>query len=344
MVCVGRRRNWPQKVQKGVYSFKKKPFVPDRLELIALLGEGKFGEVWKARALNVLSSGQWDFVAVKKCKGNATEAVRQDFKHEIELMKSLPKHPHVVNYLSSSTKAGSDMLLLELAPLGNLLNLLRSRRPKPGAGSLPRSPSPSAETQELTSEQLTMFAHQVARGMKHLQYNRIIHRDLAARNVLLGENLVCKVSDFGLARQLSDTNEDAYETKSEGPLPIRWMAPESLKDRLFSTKSDVWSFGILLWEIVTLGASPYPGQSARDVMNFVTTGGRMPRPDHCAPELFSLMPKCWCQDPESRPDFEVLSSELDTLLEESGDYIKLSDYHNLYLILQGQSGNLEEKV
>ncbi|XP_046368018.2 receptor tyrosine-protein kinase erbB-2-like isoform X2 [Haliotis rufescens] len=334
IVCVMRRRH---------SSEKEKPFVPARLELITLMGEGKFGEVWKARAHGINSKGQWDFVAVKKCKGNATEAVREDFKHEIELMKSLPKHLHVVNYLHFSAKAGSDMLIMELVPLGNLLNHLRSRRPKAGARTL--KTDTGADTQELTSKELTMFAHQIAKGMIHLQNNRIVHRDLAARNVLLGENLVCKVSDLGLARKLADTGEDAYETKSGGPLPIRWMAPESLKDRLFSSKSDVWSFGILLWEIVTLGASPYQGQSARDVMGFVMRGGRMPMPDHCAPELYSLMTKCWRHEQESRPDFKDLSSEVDSLLEEAGDYIKLSDYQDhLYMILEGQSGDAEEKV
>ncbi|XP_071104639.1 tyrosine kinase receptor Cad96Ca-like [Haliotis cracherodii] len=334
IVCVMRRRNSP---------VKGKPFVPARLELITLMGEGKFGEVWKARAHGIISKGLWDFVAVKKCKGNATEAVREDFKHEIELMKSLPKHLHVVNYLDFSAKAGSDMLIMELVPLGNLLNHLRSRRPKAGARAL--KTDTGADTQELTSKELTMFAHQIAKGMIHLQNNRIVHRDLAARNVLLGENLVCKVSDLGLARKLPDTGEDAYETKSGGPLPIRWMAPESLKDRLFSSKSDVWSFGILLWEIVTLGASPYQGQSARDVMGFVMRGGRMPKPNHCALELYSLMTKCWRHEEESRPDFGDLSSELDSLLEESGNYIKLSDYQDhLYMILEGQSGDVEEKV
>ncbi|XP_046552241.1 tyrosine-protein kinase receptor Tie-1-like [Haliotis rubra] len=247
------------------------------------------------------------------------------------------------------------MLIMEYSPLGNLLQFLRKKRLKVSRSALTTLLSNDSENQSnddesanlgLTSKQLTMFAYQIAKGLRHLHRNRIIHRDVAARNVLLFDNLLCKVADLGLARHLSDSDGDVYETKSEGPLPVRWMAPESLRDRIYSYKSDVWSYGILLWEIVTLGGSPYQGRSAHKVVQDVLNGQTMSRPDHCAPELFSLMNECWRQDPESRPDFDVLSRNLDTLLEESSNYIKLLDYQDhLYTIIQGScKSDAEEKL
>ncbi|XP_046564788.1 tyrosine-protein kinase receptor Tie-1-like [Haliotis rubra] len=120
--------------------------------------------------------------------------------------------------------------------------------------------------------------------------------------------------------------------------------PRVSRDRIYTTKSDVWSYGILLWEIVTFGGSPYQGRSARQVVQDVLNGQTMSRPDHCAPELFSLMKKCWRQDPESRPDFDVLSRHLDTPLEESSNYMKLLDYQDhLYTILQKSSKKVMQK-
>ncbi|XP_046543914.1 tyrosine kinase receptor Cad96Ca-like [Haliotis rubra] len=325
------------------------------LELLAVLGEGHFGKVWKAKANGILHTGQCDIVAVKICKDNASETQWTNFYREIKLMKSLPKYFHVVNYLGTNHTQDSRMLIMEYSPLGNLLQFLRKKRLKVSRSAFTPLLSNDSENQSnddesanlgLTSKQLTMFAYQIAKGLRHLHRNKIIHRDVAARNVLLFDNLQCKVADLGLARHLSDSDGDVYETKSEGPLPVRWMAPESLRDRIYTSKSDVWSYGILLWEIVTLGGSPYQGRSARQVVQDVLNGQTMSRPDHCAPEMFSLMKKCWRQDPESRPDFEALSRHLDTLLEESSNYIKLLDYQDhLYTIIQGSSkSDAEEKL
>ncbi|CAL1537182.1 unnamed protein product [Lymnaea stagnalis] len=173
----------------------------------------------------------------------------------------------------------------------------------------------------ISSGDLFAFALQVARGMRHLAGNQIIHRDLAARNILVTDRGVCKITDFGLARTVEGT--DNYERTSKGPLPVRWMAPESLTDRTHSFKSDVWSYGILLWEIVTLGASPYPGMSAHDVLKYVTSGKRMEKPHHCTTEIYNIMCDCWSFQPSSRPSFDQLCLKLEELLEREADYINL---------------------
>ncbi|XP_067654606.1 uncharacterized protein [Haliotis asinina] len=315
-ICTKRRQR--QKEYNRRYNASQsldRQFTYYNLELLTVLGEGHFGKVWKAKANGILHPGQCDIVAVKVCKD-------------------------------------SRMLVMEYSPLGNLLQFLRKKRLKVSRSTFTPLLSNDSENQSnddesgLTSKQLTMFAYQIAKGLRHLHRNEIIHRDVAARNVLLFDNLQCKVADFGLARHLSDADGGVYETTSQAPLPVRWMAPESLRYRIYTTKSDVWSYGILLWEIVTLGGSPYQGRTARQVVQDVLNGQTMSRPDHCAPELFSLMKRCWQQEQGSRPDCEDLSRKLDTLLEESSNYIKLLDYQDhLYMIIPGPSGSdAEEKL
>ncbi|XP_059165438.1 tyrosine kinase receptor Cad96Ca-like [Physella acuta] len=177
------------------------------------------------------------------------------------------------------------------------------------------------EEERISSSDLFAFCLQVARGMGHLAENKIVHRDLAARNVLVTDRCVCKITDFGLARCLGDT--DHYDRSSKGPLPVRWLAPESLIDRTHSTKSDVWACGFLLWEIVTLGASPYPGLSAHDAFKFVSAGKKMEKPQHCSSDIYELMCSCWSFLPENRPTFDALYRRFETLLEKEKDYINL---------------------
>ncbi|KAK6963876.1 fibroblast growth factor receptor 1 [Biomphalaria glabrata] len=177
------------------------------------------------------------------------------------------------------------------------------------------------EDMEISSSDLFAFALQIARGMRHLIQNNIIHRDLAARNILVTDRGICKITDFGLARSIEGT--DNYERISKGPLPVRWMAPEALIDRIHSPKSDVWAYGVVLWEIVTLGASPYPGLSAQEVLKYVSIGKKMNRPNHCTKEIYDIMSSCWSLSPLERPSFEELCSKLEELLELEGDYINL---------------------
>lgn len=301
-------------------------FPRHHLRFIGILGEGCFGQVWKCEAMNITGSDEPVIVAVKTLKENATEKEKKELLSELGVMKLINPHPNVVTLLGSCTDRDPLFVIMEFVPFGKLQTYLRESRVERSYGNLHGS------SKHLTSRDLTSFAYQVAKGMEYLSSKGIIHRDLAARNVLVGENKTCKVADFGFARDVI-TNH-VYERKSEGRLPIRWMAPESLYDNIFTVKTDVWSFGIVMWEIVTLGSTPYPGLAAAEVMRRVRDGYRLEKPEHCKREMYNIMYYCWDPDPNERPSFTELTCLLDKLLVSENDYIELDRFpdHSYYNI------------
>lgn len=290
----------------------------NRLKIFGILGEGCFGQVWKCEVHNIAGLPGSTIVAVKTLKENAGEREKKDLVSELEVMKMLDPHPNIVRLLGSCAEKDPLFVIMEYVPHGKLQTYLRNSRAEHYYGNLHGS------SQHLTSSDLTTFAHHVARGMEYLASKGIIHRDLAARNVLVGNNKTCKVADFGFARDVIANK--IYERKSEGRLPIRWMAPESLYDNVFSSKTDVWSFGVLLWEIVTLGSTPYPGMAASDVIKKVRDGYRLEKPDHCKRELYNIMYYCWDKDSKERPSFTELAQTLENLLLNDVDYIELERF------------------
>ncbi|XP_006894149.1 PREDICTED: vascular endothelial growth factor receptor 1 [Elephantulus edwardii] len=188
----------------------------------------------------------------------------------------------------------------------------------------------------ITMEDLISYSFQVARGMEFLSSRKCIHRDLAARNILLSENHVVKICDFGLARDIYK-NPD-YVRKGDTRLPLKWMAPESIFDKIYSTKSDVWSYGVLLWEIFSLGGSPYPGvQLDEDFCSRLKEGMRMRAPEYATPEIYQIMLDCWHKDPKERPRFAELVEKLGDLLQANVQQDG-KDYIPLNAILTGSSG------
>ncbi|XP_067120694.1 tyrosine kinase receptor Cad96Ca [Centruroides vittatus] len=305
---------------------RKWEFPRHHLRFIGILGEGCFGQVWKCEALNIYNKEGTSLVAVKTLKENATEKERKDLLSELEVMKLLNPHPNVVTLLGCCTERNPIFVIMEYVNHGKLQSYLRESRAERFYGNLHGS------SKHLTSRDLTLFAYQVAKGMEYLASKGIIHRDLAARNILVDDNKICKVADFGFARDVIVTH--VYERKSEGRLPIRWMAPESLFDNIFTSKTDVWSFGILMWEIVTLGSTPYPGLAAAEVMRRVREGYRLEKPEHCKREMYNIMFYCWDKDPAERPTFNELVLWLDKLLISENDYIELDRFpdHSYYNI------------
>ena len=174
----------------------------------------------------------------------------------------------------------------------------------------------------LTSRDLLRIALDVSRGMSHIALKKLVHRDLAARNVLMTSDMVAKIADFGLARDIYC--EGMYVKTGGGRLPIKWMAPDAIKDQTYTIKSDVWSFGVLVWEIVTLGGSPYPGIPVNLLLEKLLYGYRMPQPEHCSDEVYSIMQECWSLVPADRPDFQELCEMFSMLLSEEGrNYINI---------------------
>ncbi|CAH0768790.1 unnamed protein product [Bemisia tabaci] len=299
-------------------------FPRHHIKIFSILGEGCFGQVWKCEAINIDGQKAPQVVAVKTLRENAGERERSDLLQELEVMKMLDPHPNVVRLLGCCTEKDPIFLIMEYVACGKLQSFLRNSRAQRCYDNM-HGPSDT-----LTSRDLTSFCYQVARGMQFLSSKGIIHRDLAARNVLVAEDHTCKVADFGFARDVITSH--VYERKSEGRLPIRWMAPESLYDNIFSVKSDIWSFGVLVWEIVTLGSTPYPGLAAAEVMKRVRDGYRLDKPEHCRRELYNIMYYCWDKDPKERPNFSELVDLLEQLLLSETEYIELERFpdHSYY--------------
>ncbi|EDW13718.1 tyrosine kinase receptor Cad96Ca [Drosophila mojavensis] len=302
-------------------------FPRHRLKFFNILGEGAFGQVWRCEATGLAGSAEVTTVAVKTLKESADEIEKKDLLSELEVMKSLEPHVNVVQLLGCCTEKDPTFVILEYVSRGKLQTYLRNSRAERHYGNT------HGKSNVLTSGDLTSFMYQVARGMDYLTSRGIIHRDLAARNILITDDHTCKVADFGFARDI--VTSKIYERKSEGKLPIRWMATESLYDNIFSIKSDIWSFGILMWEIVTLGSTPYPGISAADVMRKVRDGYRLEKPEHCRRELYNIMYYCWSQDANERPTFAEIIKMLEKLLHTEMDYIELERFpdHNYYNIV-----------
>ncbi|KAM7013253.1 tyrosine-protein kinase receptor Tie-1 isoform 2-T2 [Tautogolabrus adspersus] len=282
-----------------------------------VIGEGNFGQVIKAM---IKKDGSKMSAAIKMLKEFASENDHRDFAGELEVLCKLGQHPNIINLIGACENRGYLYIAIEYAPFGNLLDFLRKSR------VLETDPAFAKEhgtASTLTSQQLLQFAVDVATGMHYLSDKQFIHRDLAARNVLVGDNLVAKIADFGLSR-----GEEVYVKKTMGRLPVRWMAIESLNYSVYTTKSDVWSFGVLLWEIVSLGGTPYCGMTCAELYEKLPQGFRMEKPKNCDDEVYELMKQCWRDRPYERPPFSQVSVQLNRMQEARKAYVNMALFEN----------------
>ncbi|XP_030383926.1 fibroblast growth factor receptor homolog 2-like [Scaptodrosophila lebanonensis] len=262
----------------------------DEVSLVSRLGEGAFGKVFRAT-----TGGRT--VAVKMLKENHSDEDLINFLLEMEMMKLIGQHDNIINLLGCSTQNSSRWLIIEYACHGNLRDFLVQNRNRA----------------TICENDLVKFAWQIACGMEFLSSQRCVHRDLAARNVLVSEDFVMKIADFGLARQTRD--KGYYRKVRKGRLPVKWMALESLETGYHDSKSDVWSFGVLFWEIMSFGIGPYEDiTSVEQLANFLQLGERLKRPDQCSDNLYLLMQKCWHAHAYARPTFSELAANLSSLL------------------------------
>ncbi|XP_034846271.1 proto-oncogene tyrosine-protein kinase ROS isoform X1 [Mirounga leonina] len=277
-------------------------FPREKLTLRLLLGSGAFGEVYEGTAVDILGAGSGETkVAVKTLKKGSTDQEKIEFLKEAHLMSKF-NHPNILKQLGVCLLNEPQYIILELMEGGDLLTYLRKARMTKSHGPL------------LTLVDLVDLCVDISKGCVYLEQLHFIHRDLAARNCLVSvkdytsPSRVVKIGDFGLARDIY--KNDYYRKTGEGLLPVRWMAPESLMDGIFTTQSDVWSFGILIWEILTLGHQPYPTHSNLDVLNYVQTGGRLEPPRNCPDDLWDLLTQCWAQEADQRPTFHKIQDQL----------------------------------
>ncbi|CAH2293278.1 insulin receptor isoform X1 [Pelobates cultripes] len=284
-------------------------YVPDewevpreKINLLRELGQGSFGMVYEGIAKDIIKGEPEVHVAVKTVNESASLRERIEFLNEASVMKGFTCH-HVVRLVGVVSKGQPTLVIMELMGHGDLKSYLRSLRPD--AENNPGRPAP-------TLKEMIQMAAEISDGMAYLNAKKFVHRDLAARNCMVAEDYTVKIGDFGMTRDIYET--DYYRKGGKGLLPVRWMSPESLKDGVFTTFSDVWSFGVVLWEITSLAEQPYQGLSNEQVLKFVMDGGYLEQPDNCPPRLNSLMQMCWQYNPKMRPTFlEIIDMLKDDL-------------------------------
>ncbi|TMW48237.1 hypothetical protein DOY81_006679 [Sarcophaga bullata] len=346
----------------------------------AEIGEGAFGRVYRARAVNLKNIRESEIVAVKQLKKNSAPEEEEEFLKEIEMLQKIGVHQNIVRFLGCCTVQRPYFVIMEYVGRSDLLSYLRTVRYENEKlkltnsnrwsrqqsserdetklkylelhmsatesiasenESLTRVPKPSlAETTytiindddeynsdskpfeyRLDYKELYDFALQIANGMRYLEELKITHRDLAARNVLIDERKILKISDFGLSRH------DVYINTKTRKLPLRWLSIEAIVYNTYSSKSDVWAYGVVLWEIGTLGATPYPTISNYEIVKFLRSGNRLEKPDICTEKIYELMLKCWSEHSDERPSFE----EIFKMLSAESPYIDISTLSDDYV-------------
>ncbi|XP_078073197.1 tyrosine-protein kinase Src42A-like [Mustelus asterias] len=256
----------------------------EEFTLIKCIGSGHYGEVWKA-----IWNGNVP-VAIKMLKNDTTDS--SNLLKEAQIMKNFHHH-NLIPLYAVCTRKEPFFIVTELMRHGDLLKYLRRSEDR------------------FTFPQLVDMAVQIATGMSYLESNHYVHLDLAARNILVGDNMICKISDFGLTKLLKDVNVTNIPNCQ---LPIKWTAPEVVLMNQVSMKSDVWSFGIVLFEIITHGMIPYPGTPNRLVLSELLQGYRMPCPTGCPQPIYSIMKDCWNDIPSQRPSFSMLKLQLEDFI------------------------------
>nr|XP_033784801.1 tyrosine-protein kinase SYK isoform X1 [Geotrypetes seraphini]XP_033784810.1 tyrosine-protein kinase SYK isoform X1 [Geotrypetes seraphini] len=272
----------PEEIRPKTIYLKREQLILDDIEL----GSGNFGTVKKGIFKMTKTEKP---VAVKVLKNeNNDPSVKDELLKEAAVMQQLD-NPYIVRMIGIC-EAEYWMLVMELADLGPLNKFLLKNK-------------------DLRQLNVTELVHQVSMGMKYLEANNFVHRDLAARNVLLVTQHYAKISDFGLSKALN-SDESYYKAKGHGKWPIKWYAPECINFFKFSSKSDVWSFGVLMWEAFSYGQKPYKGMKGSEVAQMIESGLRMECPANCPTEMYSLMKRCWTYNLDDRPGFTAVELKL----------------------------------
>lgn len=315
----------------------------DRMKLIldATLGEGEFGKVMKAYASDLDGPNTVKTVAVKTIRTSHSSVELLALLSEFQLLQEV-SHPNVIKLLGACIRGEPPLIIIEYCCYGSLRSYLRLSR------KLEESSDLEIEGVEpVTAKDVLSFLWQISKGMAYLAEIKLVHRDLALRNVLLAEGKVCKISDFGLTRDVYE--DDAYLKKSKDRVPVKWMSPESLADHVYTTKSDVWSFGVVGWEIITLGSTPYPGITPQNLYHLLKNGYRMERPENCSSEIYSLLQACWDENPAMRPSFKILASQFEKLLGTFAKYLDVDVIDGaisnpLYISSATENGNFINEI
>ncbi|XP_060536521.1 focal adhesion kinase 1-like isoform X6 [Cylas formicarius] len=282
-------------VEEGDYSVpavKNYELMRAQIELGEILGEGQFGDVHKGTVAT--KDGAVIPVAVKTCKGDADLATTEKFLEEAYIMQKFD-HPHIIKLIGVCSDSPV-WIIMELAKLGELRAYLQNNK------------------HILDLATLLLYAFQLSTALSYLESKKYVHRDIAARNVLVSSDRCVKLADFGLSRWMGE--DQSYYKASKGKLPIKWMSPESINFRRFTTASDVWMFSVCMWEILMLGVKPFQGVKNNDVIGKIENGERLALPPDCPPRLYSLMSQCWAYEPSKRPSFKDIKEILQEILVE----------------------------
>uniref|UniRef100_A0A672YX94 receptor protein-tyrosine kinase n=1 Tax=Sphaeramia orbicularis TaxID=375764 RepID=A0A672YX94_9TELE len=312
---------------------EKWEFPRDKLRLGKILGAGAFGKVVEATAYGLRKEDTVMRVAVKMLKVSAHSDEREALMSELKILSHLGHHTNIVNLLGACTYGGPLLVITEYCSLGDLLNFLRQKAETFVSFVMNIPEMMENDYKNIciqkqfirrymqVSENSTVYDHKYCETSCSVLYAywslhvcvQCIHRDVAARNVLLTDHRVAKICDFGLARDIM--NDSNYVVKGNARLPVKWMAPESIFDCVYTVQSDVWSYGILLWEIFSLGKSPYPSMAVDTrFYKMVKRGYQMSQPDFAPSEIYMIMKMCWNLEPTERPTFSKISQMIERLL------------------------------